>query len=211
MLLARTTRPILSGEHRDLLLKAPGRMPAASLRSRSRIGKTHSTGLPAGWRQSLCVERFFRFLESGAVPAGGEARGEIRRAAGDPSPDLGQRQPEGGFDLRTGEEQRSIVAGLIDPDVFPAGGLGGADAGDFLRNHPADAHFLIEFADGSRGVILTGIVALPVMALAALTLPPGMRPGDVFTALAFVTSLMVGAAIIVSDMVRDEPSVKSDE
>ena len=64
---------------------------------------------------------------------------------------------------------------------------------------------------GMWGVILTGIVALPVMALAALTLPPGMRPGDVFTALAFVTSLMVGAAIIVSDMVRDEPSVKSDE
>ena len=49
------------------------------------------------------------------------------------------------------------MAGLIDPDVFPAGGLGGADAGDFLRDHPADAHFLLELADGCRGVILTGI------------------------------------------------------
>jgi hypothetical protein len=57
---------------------------------------------------------------------------------------------------------------------------------------------------GMWGAILTGVVALPVMALAALILPPGMRPSDVFTALAFVTGLMIGAAIVVSDMVRVE-------
>jgi len=52
-------------------------------------------------------------------------------------------------------------------------------------------------------VVLTGVIALPMMGLAALTLPPGMRPSDVFTALAFVIGLMVGTAIIVSDIVRD--------
>ncbi len=53
---------------------------------------------------------------------------------------------------------------------------------------------------GLWSALITAAVALPVMTLAALTLPPGMRPADVFTAIVFVTGLMMGAAVVVSDM-----------
>jgi hypothetical protein len=44
------------------------------------------------------------------------------------------------------------------------------------------------------GAILTGIIALPVMLVAALTLPPGMQRADVFTLIAFVIGLMLALA-----------------
>ena len=71
--------------------------------------------------------------------------------------DMIHGQPQSGFDLGTGEMQGAIVAGVIDPDMFPTGGFGGADAGAFHRDDAVDAHFLSEFADGCRRIILAGI------------------------------------------------------
>lgn len=52
------------------------------------------------------------------------------------------------------------------------------------------------------GALLTGVVALPAMLLAALTLPPGMQRSDVFTAIAFVLGLMLALTLIGRDMLR---------
>lgn len=51
---------------------------------------------------------------------------------------------------------------------------------------------------------LTALVALPVMLTAAITLPPGMKQADVWTLLVFVAGLMIGAAFIVGDLLREE-------
>jgi len=52
--------------------------------------------------------------------------------------------------------------------------------------------------------ILTGIVALPAMLIAALTLPPGMTRADTLTLLVFVAGLVIGCAIIVGDMLNTQ-------
>ena len=53
------------------------------------------------------------------------------------------------------------------------------------------------------GAVLTSIIALPVMLLAALTLPPAMQRSDVFTLIAFVAGLMIALALITRDMLKD--------
>jgi len=53
------------------------------------------------------------------------------------------------------------------------------------------------------GLGLTMGVALPVMLVAAFTLPPGMGRSDVFTLIAFVTGLMLALALIARDMLRE--------
>ena len=58
------------------------------------------------------------------------------------------------------------------------------------------------------GALLTGLVALPVMLVAAFTLPPGMQRSDVATLIVFVIGLMVALALIGRDLleVRDHRS-----
>ena len=54
------------------------------------------------------------------------------------------------------------------------------------------------------GAVLTAAIALPVMLLAAFTLPPAMQRSDVFTLIAFVTGLMLALALITRDMLRNK-------
>lgn len=50
--------------------------------------------------------------------------------------------------------------------------------------------------------VLTGAIAVPVMLLAVLTLPPAMTRADAFTLAAFVLGLMLALALIGRDMLR---------
>lgn len=54
------------------------------------------------------------------------------------------------------------------------------------------------------GAVLTAAIALPVMLLAAFTLPPAMQRSDVFTLIAFVTGLMLALALITRDMLGNK-------
>ncbi len=53
------------------------------------------------------------------------------------------------------------------------------------------------------GAGLTAAIALPVMLIAAFTLPPGMQRADVFTLVAFVIGLMLALALIGRDMLQN--------
>ena len=52
--------------------------------------------------------------------------------------------------------------------------------------------------------ILTGMVTLPAMLIATLTLPPGMTRADTLTLLVFVVGLVIGCAVIVGDMLNNK-------
>lgn len=52
------------------------------------------------------------------------------------------------------------------------------------------------------GAVLTAVIALPAMLIAVFTLPPAMQRSDVFTAIAFVTGLMLALALITRDMLQ---------
>ena len=47
---------------------------------------------------------------------------------------------------------------------------------------------------------ITALIAVPVMLLAALTLPPAIKLGDVLTLAAFVLGLLVASAGVVADL-----------
>ncbi len=59
------------------------------------------------------------------------------------------------------------------------------------------------------GTMLTAVIALPVMLIAAFTLPPDMRPSDVLTLIAFVMGLMIAAALVLRDVISMQVATKT--
>lgn len=55
------------------------------------------------------------------------------------------------------------------------------------------------------GFVITLAIGLPVMLIAAATLPPGMRPADVLTLIVFVCGLSAAAAAVIADLIRTTP------
>ncbi len=50
---------------------------------------------------------------------------------------------------------------------------------------------------------ITCAIALPMMLLAALTLPPKITQAEVITLIVFITGLLVGGALVVGDLLRE--------
>jgi hypothetical protein len=53
--------------------------------------------------------------------------------------------------------------------------------------------------------LITCTIALPMMLLAALTLPPRITYAEVLTLIVFIVGLLVGCAVIVGDMLQTPP------
>jgi hypothetical protein len=89
---------------------------------------------------------------------------------------------------------------FLTPRQFVQGYVNGVNWPIYIVLPMIAGYVLMEGRAVLIGTALTGVVALPVMLLAALTLPPGMTRGDVFTAIAFVLGLMLALALIAGDL-----------
>jgi hypothetical protein len=92
---------------------------------------------------------------------------------------------------------------FLTPRQFVQGYVNGVNWPIYIVLPMIAGYVLMEGRAVLIGAVLTAAVALPVMLLAALTLPPGMQRSDVFTAIAFVIGLMLALALISRDLLRD--------
>jgi hypothetical protein len=91
---------------------------------------------------------------------------------------------------------------FLTPRQFVQGYVNGVNWPIYIVLPMIAGYILMEGRAILIGAALTGGVALPVMLVAALTLPPGMQRADVFTAIAFVSGLMLALALIGRDLLR---------
>jgi hypothetical protein len=91
---------------------------------------------------------------------------------------------------------------FLTPRQFVQGYVNGVNWSIYIVLPVIAGYVLMEGRAMLIGAALTGVVALPVMLLAALTLPPSMQRSDVFTAIAFVLGLMLALALIGRDLLR---------
>lgn len=92
---------------------------------------------------------------------------------------------------------------FLTPRQFVQGYVNGVNWPIYIVLPMIAGYVLMEGRAVLIGAVLTAAVALPVMLLAALTLPPGMQRSDVFTAVAFVIGLMLALALIGRDLLRE--------
>jgi hypothetical protein len=90
----------------------------------------------------------------------------------------------------------------LTPRQFVQGYVNGINWPIYIVIPLIAAYLLRDARAAAWGAGLTALIALPVMLVATLTLPAGMRPADVWTLLVFVLGLMLGAALLVGDMLR---------
>ena len=91
---------------------------------------------------------------------------------------------------------------FLTPRQFVQGYVNGVNWPIYIVLPMIAGYVLMEGRAALIGALLTGVIALPAMLLAALTLPPGMQRSDVFTAIAFVLGLMLALALIGRDLLR---------
>ena len=97
---------------------------------------------------------------------------------------------------------------LLTPRQFVQGYVNGINWPIYLLVPLIGGYILMTRRALFISTLLTGLVALPAMLIAALTLPPGMSRSDVFTLIAFIAGLMIGGTIIIGDMLH--PSARKE-
>lgn len=93
---------------------------------------------------------------------------------------------------------------FLTPRQFVQGYVNGVNWPIYIVIPMIAGYILIEGRAVLIGAVLTAAIALPVMLLAAFTLPPAMQRSDVFTLIAFVTGLMLALALITRDMLGNK-------
>jgi hypothetical protein len=91
---------------------------------------------------------------------------------------------------------------FLTPRQFVQGYVNGVNWPIYIVLPMIAGYVLMEGRAVLIGALLTGLIAVPVMLVAALTLLPGMQRADVFTSIAFVLGLMLALAVIGRDMLR---------
>ena len=91
----------------------------------------------------------------------------------------------------------------LTPRQFVQGYVNGVNWPIYIVIPLIAAYMLREPRAIAWGAGLTAVIALPAMTIAALTLPPGAHSSDIVTLLVFVLGLMIGASVIVGDMLRE--------
>ena len=93
---------------------------------------------------------------------------------------------------------------FLTPRQFVQGYVNGVNWPIYIVIPMIAGYILMEGRAVLIGAVLTAAIALPVMLLAAFTLPPAMQRSDVFTLIAFVTGLMLALALITRDMLGNK-------
>ncbi len=91
---------------------------------------------------------------------------------------------------------------FLTPRQFVQGYVNGVNWPIYIVIPMIAGYILLQGRAMLIGAGLTAAIALPVMLVAAFTLPPGMQRADVFTLVAFVIGLMLALALIGRDMLR---------
>lgn len=93
---------------------------------------------------------------------------------------------------------------FLTPRQFAQGYVNGVNWPIYIVIPLIAGYILLQGRAVMMGAVLTSCIALPVMLIAALTLPPAMQRADVFTLIAFVAGLMLALALITRDMLRSK-------
>lgn len=106
---------------------------------------------------------------------------------------------------------RAAVYGLVaqtalflTPRQFVQGYVNGVNWPIYIVLPLIAGYVLCDGRGSMYAAALTGLIAIPAMLLAALTLPPGMTRADVLTLAAFVVGLAVAAALVMALTVKQE-------
>jgi len=91
---------------------------------------------------------------------------------------------------------------FLTPRQFVQGYVNGVNWPIYIVIPMIAGYILLQGRAVLIGAGLTAAIALPVMLVAAFTLPPGIQRADVFTLVAFVMGLMLALALIGRDMLR---------
>ena len=99
----------------------------------------------------------------------------------------------------------------LTPRQFVQGYVNGVNWPIYIVIPLIAAYMLREPRAAMIGAGLTAVVSLPVMLIAALTLPPAMHQADIITLIVFVLGLMIGVGVIMAAMHRENGSEGSGE
>jgi hypothetical protein len=93
---------------------------------------------------------------------------------------------------------------FLTPRQFAQGYVNGVNWPIYIVIPLIAGYILMQSRAVVIGAVLTTTIALPVMLIAAFTLPPAMQRNDVLTLIAFVIGLMLALAFITRDMLRSK-------
>ena len=94
---------------------------------------------------------------------------------------------------------------LLTPRQFAQGYVNGINWPIYIVAPLIGGYILMTRRALFISAILTAVIAVPMMLLAAFTLPPRITQAEVFTLIVFVVGLGVGLVVIVGDLLAHPP------